>query len=53
MVHKYLVSKADSHHSDEEGEERLQLAQSVLVQQQEGERVCDRDQHASPQGNSG
>ena len=53
LYRAYLVSEHDAHHGDEEAEEGLQLPHPVLVDQQEREGIADRDQHASPQRNSG
>ena len=44
-----LVTKAESHHSDQEGKEELELPQAVLVQAEEGERIGHRDEDASPE----
>lgn len=48
----HLVAECEGHGGDQHAKEQLQFAQSVLVQQQERERVDDGDQSAAPEGDS-
>ena len=46
------VEEGDAHRGDESREERLQLPQSRTLQEQERERVDDRDQSPGPDGDA-